>query len=193
MKKLIAFLGVIIVSFVISGCVKIDNEKKIDESKMDSALIQDIMRNAPKNFEKKVIDLEKYVVSYSKKIESFEMTGSLRKEDLDLAVSPDKQKIADPNIYLTKYYKNGKLVVESDVDELFAVNFVAEKKILSLEQCGTPCSFDQAFWLDNNRVVLVGTREADPQNFYLDFLNIYNFSTNMVTSYQSESYSREQK
>lgn len=63
--------------------------------------------------------------------------------------SPDKSRFAD---YLSSY---------GEPDSAFTVyGRNGDGKLETLAFCGTPCRFDGAFWLDDDRVVLLGNEEG---------------------------------
>lgn len=63
--------------------------------------------------------------------------------------SPDKTRFVD---YLSAYGEPDSAVT--------AYDRLGDRKVETLAFCGTPCGFDSAFWIDNDRVVVFGSEES---------------------------------
>lgn len=83
--------------------------------------------------------------------------------DLLGVYSPDKSKLIDPNIYLAAYEKSkGDYRLDFDVDSVpLLYDLKQQKSTMIARMCGTPCMYEDAFWIDNDRFVLVETGLRD--------------------------------
>jgi len=81
---------------------------------------------------------------------------AIRKEKNVYAKSPNQKMLADPlvGVFLTK--ENNKVRGGFDVDSSLAIIDLEKDTYEQVLTCGTPCGFDDAVWLDNNKVLVFG-------------------------------------
>lgn len=101
------------------------------------------------------------------------------RERMKLCVwSPDRNKGACPHWCLGEA-DSCVMVVDLDKKQLKRVSF-----------CGTPCSFDEAHWIDNDRFAVLGAINefidltADPDTIWLAEISIYNLESGKLTAFQ---------
>jgi hypothetical protein len=80
--------------------------------------------------------------------------------------SPDKTKYVDPAIYTEVFFQeDGSIDFASDIDN--GVNLIDLKKatIKNLLSCGTPCSWSDAYWLNDQVFIVTGQSEDYPGGY----------------------------
>lgn len=107
--------------------------------------------------------------------------------------SPDKTRFVDPRVYLYLSENNGKIEGGFDADSAVALFDLRSNECKRVLFCGTPCGFDDAVWIDNNRFVVVGDHEHHPKNeercavntkcTWVASLHVFDLSANVVTVY----------
>lgn len=81
---------------------------------------------------------------------------SLRKEKMVYAKSPNQKMLVDPlaGMMLTK--ENGVVKAGLEPDSSLAVIDLDKNTYEQVLTCGTPCGFDDAVWLDNSKILVLG-------------------------------------
>ena len=55
--------------------------------------------------------------------------------------------------------KNNKYYAMADVDNAIIVGSIKDKNTIQLAFCGTPCKYEDVYWIDDHRVVILGNTE----------------------------------
>ncbi len=108
--------------------------------------------------------------------------------------SPDKTKIIDPYVYMHLFGEGGKIRPAFEPDLAVGLIDLKNKKWKQVVMCGTPCTFNDVAWIDNNTFVVVGHSEYYPKNgeerctintkcTYVATLHIFDLSKNKITLY----------
>ncbi len=80
----------------------------------------------------------------------------LRQEKNVYAKSPNQKMLADPLIGTMLSRQNQVVKGAFDVDSGLAIINLENDTYEQVLSCGTPCGFDDAVWLDNNKVLVLG-------------------------------------
>ena len=114
--------------------------------------------------------------------------------ELIYVYSPDKTKFVNPRLGMELYNEDGKIKAALGVDSGVTLVDLKNKQWKRLLFCGTPCSFDDAVWIDNNIFAVVGHSEYYPETgeerctvntkcTRVATLHVFNLSKNIVTLY----------
>lgn len=79
-----------------------------------------------------------------------------------LAASPNGEKLLNPYVGRGIEVVNGQKTVSFEPDSAVELIDLKTKKQWRLFTCGTPCGFDDAFWINDHEFVVVGSAEYYP-------------------------------
>lgn len=88
-------------------------------------------------------------------------TGMLDETRRPLYVfSPDRTRFVDPYVGMGLDKENGRLVAVFDVDSSVTLYDLRTSRAVRLAFCGAACTFEDAIWLSNDLIALVGRSES---------------------------------
>lgn len=121
-----------------------------------------------------------------------ENRSDLREKKSYYIYSPDKTKILDPNGQIFLGEEDGKIVEYLDVDSNVKLINLKTNKFKQVASCGTPCGFNDAFWVNNDLFVVlgqsIGKKGFDHCQIYEECMSpnlyIFDLKNNKYISYQ---------